>query len=76
LNPDVDSAVLDTIPEQIAGFLLQISHLSFYRIGAISKGNERSWAVTGRPLTFDMNILGTVTGYPVNNLGVVFRPGR
>jgi hypothetical protein len=66
LNPAVDDAVLDNIFEQIAGFLLQISQLCFHRIGAISKEKEGSWAVTGRPLTFDMNILGTVTGYPVD----------
>lgn len=42
LDPNVDDAVLDTVFEQIAGFLLQISQLSFPRIGATSKPNATS----------------------------------
>ncbi|KAK1763804.1 hypothetical protein QBC33DRAFT_596497 [Phialemonium atrogriseum] len=61
-------ATLDKVYEQIADYMLQISCLAFSRIGAISKddGESGTWTVTGRPLTFDMNILATSTGYPVD----------
>jgi hypothetical protein len=68
LNKDVDEATLDTIYEQIADYMLQMSRLSFSRIGAISRDTVEpgTWAVTGRPLTLHMNVLGTATGYPVD----------
>ncbi|SPQ27083.1 c40af038-2292-4be3-a2f3-cb5a643b4e80 [Thermothielavioides terrestris] len=69
LNPDLDEATLDTFYEQIAGYMLQLSRLSFPRIGAISRNDPAkpgAWAVTERPLTFNMNILGTTTGYPID----------
>ncbi|KAK4114335.1 hypothetical protein N656DRAFT_835974 [Canariomyces notabilis] len=68
LNKDVDEATLDTIYEQIADYMLQMSRLSFSRIGAISRDTLEpgTWAVTGRPLTLHMNVLGTATGYPVD----------
>lgn len=63
LDPNVDEANLDTIYEQIASFLLELSRLEFPRIGAISKdATSGEWAVTGRPLTYDMNEIVTTGG--------------
>ncbi|KID72035.1 uncharacterized protein G6M90_00g029280 [Metarhizium brunneum] len=65
LNPDIDSKALDTIYLQIASYTFQLSHLSFSRIGAISKDHDsNTWSVTKRPLTYNMNELATVSGCP------------
>jgi Phosphotransferase enzyme family len=67
LNPDIDDATLDTIYDQLADYMLQISQLDFPRIGAISKDHtSNTWSVTGRPLTYNMNELATSTGYPID----------
>jgi hypothetical protein len=67
LNPNIDNRMLDKIYYQIAGYVLQLSRLTFPRIGAISKDNATStWHVTGRPLTYNMNELATVASYPVD----------
>ncbi|UNI15503.1 hypothetical protein JDV02_002031 [Purpureocillium takamizusanense] len=65
LNPSIEDATLATIYRQIASYLLQLSRLSFNRIGAISKDGSK-WSVTKRPLTYNMNELATVAGYPQN----------
>lgn len=62
LDPSFDDAKLDKIYRQIADYLLQLSQLTFTRIGAISKEGS-SWSVTKRPLTYNMNELATVAGY-------------
>lgn len=67
LNPDIDNVVLDKIYFQIADYILQLSQLTFIRIGAISKDNaSNTWSVTKRPLTYNMNELASVAGYPDN----------
>jgi hypothetical protein len=65
LNPDIDNTILDKIYYQIADYMLQLSQSTFSRIGAISKDHaSNTWSVTGRPLTYNMNELATVAGYP------------
>ncbi|KAL2417785.1 hypothetical protein ABEF95_000272 [Exophiala dermatitidis] len=65
LDPNIDNALLDKVYRQIAGYMLQLSHLRFSQIGAISKdNNSNTWRVTARPLTYNMNELATVTGSP------------
>jgi hypothetical protein len=65
LNPNIDNTTLDKIYYQIADYMLQLSQLTFTRIGAISKDHaSNTWSVTGRPLTYNMNELATVAGYP------------
>ncbi|POR32977.1 Uncharacterized protein TPAR_06806 [Tolypocladium paradoxum] len=65
LNPDIDNAVLDKIYHQIADYILQLSQLTFTHIGAISRDRDsNTWSVTRRPLTYNMNELATVAGYP------------
>lgn len=67
LNPAMDEATLDTIYDQLAEYMLQISRLEFLSIGAISKHEtSRLWTVSGRPLTFNMNELATHAGYPAD----------
>lgn len=67
LNPAIEEATLDTIYDQLADYLLQLSRLEFPSIGAISKHvSSGAWAVTGRPLTYNMNELATMTGYPTD----------
>lgn len=68
LNPNIDNALLDNIYYQIARYLLQLSHLTFPKIGAISKDHtSNTWHVPNRPLTYNMNELITVSGYPIDN---------
>lgn len=68
LNTDTDNAVLDKIYPQIADYLLQLSQLTFPRIGAISEARDSptGWSVTKRPLTYNMNELASVTTYPTD----------
>ncbi|KAI9704074.1 MAG: hypothetical protein M1836_006935 [Candelina mexicana] len=67
LNPDIDNTILDFVYDQIAEYMLQLSELDFTKIGAISEDTaSNSWSVTGRPLTYNMNELATVSGYPID----------
>lgn len=67
LKPDIDDAILDTIYDQIADYMVQLSELDFTGIGAISEVHTSNvWSVTGRPLTYNMNELATVSGYPMD----------
>ncbi|KAL2023137.1 hypothetical protein VTK56DRAFT_3743 [Thermocarpiscus australiensis] len=66
LDPNIEDAVLDKIYPQIAHYMLQLSQLTFTRIGAVTKNRDsNTWEVTGRPLTYNMNELASVTFYPV-----------
>ena len=52
--------------------MLQLSQLTFPRIGAISKDRASdTWHVAGRPFTYNMNELATVAGYPVSRFPLV-----
>lgn len=65
LNPEIENNVLELIYHQIADYMLQISELTFPRIGAISIDDASNlWSVTRRPLTHNRNQLATVAGYP------------
>jgi hypothetical protein len=65
LNPNIDNTTLDKIYYQIAYYMFQLSQLTFASIGAISKDHASgAWHVAGRPLTYNMNELATVAGYP------------
>ncbi|KAJ5328690.1 hypothetical protein N7452_009080 [Penicillium brevicompactum] len=55
----------DKIYHQIAHYMFQLSHLTFSSIGAISMEHASgTWHVAGRPLTYNMNELVSVAGYP------------
>lgn len=65
LDPNIDNKTLDKIYHQIASYIFQLSQLTFSRIGAISKDHVSDvWHVAKRPLTYNMNELATVAGYP------------
>jgi hypothetical protein len=67
LNPDINDTTLDIVYDQIADYMVQLSELDFTGIGAISEDPaSNTWSVTGRPLTYNMNELATVSGYPIN----------
>lgn len=68
LNPDVDNEILDKIYRQISQYMIQLSQLTFPRIGAISKERASdTWHVARRPLTYNMNELATVASCPDRN---------
>ncbi|KAF2685632.1 phosphotransferase enzyme family protein-like protein [Lentithecium fluviatile CBS 122367] len=59
LATEVDDAKLDSVYEQLADYMLQLSQLQFSMIGT---------TVTDRPLTYNMNELQTVvSNYPTRN---------
>ncbi|KAI9844999.1 MAG: hypothetical protein M1837_005143 [Sclerophora amabilis] len=67
LNPDINDETLDIVYDQIADYMVQLSELDFTGIGAISEEPaSKTWSVTGRPLTYNMNELATVSGYPID----------
>ncbi|KAI9710765.1 MAG: hypothetical protein M1820_002598 [Bogoriella megaspora] len=77
LNPKIDMETLDTVFEQIAGFMLQLYQFDFPSIGSISKDSSNSWLVTGRPLTYTMNELATTAFYPVDKFATTpFKSSR
>jgi hypothetical protein len=55
LHPGIAEEKLVFVYEQIADILLQLSALTFDKIGAPIEAEPGVWAVTERPLTFDMN---------------------
>ena len=64
--------MLDKIYHQISHFTLQLSQLAFAKIGAISMDPISSvWHVTRRPLTYNMNEIVTVAGYPKGQFSTV-----
>ncbi|KAM5342110.1 hypothetical protein ACJ41O_015141 [Fusarium nematophilum] len=70
LDPDIDLEKLRKVYAQIADYILQLSRLPLPRIGAISNDSGQ-WAVTERPMTYDMNELVTDNGFPADK----FLPG-
>ncbi|KAH7317575.1 hypothetical protein BKA65DRAFT_569989 [Rhexocercosporidium sp. MPI-PUGE-AT-0058] len=69
LDPDIEEMKLDFVYDQIAEFMLQISRLEFPHIGAIAEddtASSPSWAVVEPPLTYDMNEVVTLAGYPAD----------
>lgn len=67
LDPNVNDTILDKVYHQIADYLLQISHLQFTRIGAVTKVSG-SYSVSKRPLTYNMNEIVTVGDFPTHHL--------
>lgn len=73
MNPDISSERLELVYSQMADILLQLSRHSFSEIGCISKANEDDefddrWVVKHRPLTFNMNELVQLGGFPTKSL--------
>ncbi len=55
LDPNISKTVLSNFYRKAARCLLQISRLSFDRIGSLSKNKDLTFSVTGRPLSKNMN---------------------
>lgn len=73
MNPDISSERLELVYRQMADILLQFSSHCFSEIGCISKANEDDefddkGVVKHRPLTFNMNELVQLGGFPAKLL--------
>ncbi|KAF2795268.1 phosphotransferase family protein [Melanomma pulvis-pyrius CBS 109.77] len=68
LDPAIAEDKLEFVYEQVADILLQLSKLTFDKIGAPIESEPDVWAVTERPLTFDMNELVQLGNCPQSKL--------
>ncbi|KAI9681529.1 MAG: hypothetical protein M1817_002813 [Caeruleum heppii] len=68
LDPDISETKLEKLYGQMADVLLQLAKLSFSEIGSLGERDDGSWAVTGRPLTFNMNELVQLANVPPSKL--------
>ncbi|KAI5462891.1 hypothetical protein BGZ63DRAFT_379977 [Mariannaea sp. PMI_226] len=79
LDPAIDQRTLRVVFSQIADYMYQLSQLRLPAIGTVTRNNNSSssptttlssfgnqWAITTRPMTYDMNELVTVTGFPAD----------
>ena len=69
LNPDVDEAALQNLWGKAASCLLQLSHLTFPRIGSLveveGEGNVKgSYSIAGRPITHNMTDMIRLANIP------------
>jgi hypothetical protein len=72
LDPDINEAKLNSIFEQLASLILELSRLEFPRIGAISKDEiSGEWTVTEPPLTYDMNEVVSFAGFPAEHFATI-----
>lgn len=54
LNPNIPEATLELIWGQVAQCLLQLSRITFPRIGSLVEVNDGAYKVAGRPITHNM----------------------
>ncbi|KAG7290674.1 hypothetical protein NEMBOFW57_000677 [Staphylotrichum longicolle] len=67
LNPAIEEATLDTIYDRLPIICSNSPGLNFPPLEPFPKMClQAPWAVTGRPLTYNMNELATMTGYPTD----------
>ena len=69
LNPDVDEAALQNLWGKAASCILQLSHLTFPRIGSLveveGEGNVKgSYSIAGRPITHNMTDMIRLANIP------------
>jgi aminoglycoside phosphotransferase (APT) family kinase protein len=64
LDPSISETVLSKFYENAALCLLQISRLSFDRIGSLSENDDNNFSVTGRPLSKNMNDMLQLANIP------------
>jgi hypothetical protein len=70
LNPSVDQAKLRKLYGQIADVLLQLSKLSFSKIGSLTQIDEHTRTVAARPLASNMNQIIQLGTLPRSKLPV------
>lgn len=69
LDPDISQERLEFVYGQMADIMLQVSKHSFAEVGCIDKANDDdTWIAKHRPLTFNMNDLTQLGGFPPNKL--------
>jgi aminoglycoside phosphotransferase (APT) family kinase protein len=68
LDPGIDEEKLVFVYEQIADILLQLSALTFDKIGTPLEVEPETWEVRHRPLTWDMNELVQLANCPPSEL--------
>jgi hypothetical protein len=65
LDPSLPSPVLETIWTKAATCLLQLSHLTFPRIGALEQdAASGAYRIAGRPLTYNMTAMTRLANIP------------
>ncbi|KAG4432201.1 hypothetical protein IFR05_012324 [Cadophora sp. M221] len=64
LDPNISKAVLSNFYGKAARCLLEISRLSFDRIGSLSEDGDDTFSVTGRPLSKNINDMLQLANIP------------
>ncbi|KAK0391426.1 hypothetical protein NLU13_0926 [Sarocladium strictum] len=64
LDPNVRTEKLEVLYRQMANIILQLSTLTFDRIGSLVQGEDGGFHVSGRPLTMNMNSILEFTEAP------------
>ncbi|TVY23230.1 hypothetical protein LHYA1_G008128 [Lachnellula hyalina] len=64
LDPNISETVLSNFYGKAARCLLQISRLSFDRIGSLSENDDNTFSITGRPLSKNMNDMLQLANIP------------
>ncbi|RDL33116.1 Uncharacterized protein BP5553_08555 [Venustampulla echinocandica] len=64
LDPNISETVLSNFYGKVARCLLQISRLSFDRIGSLSENGDNTFSITGRPLSKNMNDMLQLANIP------------
>ncbi|KAK2626189.1 hypothetical protein QTJ16_004451 [Diplocarpon rosae] len=64
LDPNISDNVLSEFYGKVARCLLQLSRLSFDRIGSLTENDDSTFSVTGRPLSKNMNDMLQLANIP------------
>lgn len=64
LDPNITEPKLEFLYGQMANILLQLSTLTFPRIGSLDEDADGQISVSGRPLTMNMNNVVEFTNIP------------
>ncbi|KAE8354815.1 phosphotransferase family protein [Aspergillus coremiiformis] len=70
LDPHIDSDRLEMLYGQLADILLQLSRVSFSRIGSLYQVDDFTWELTHRPLSINMNELIRLGTLPRSKLPI------
>ncbi|KAF5558995.1 kinase [Fusarium mexicanum] len=74
LDPNISNKKLEFLYAQMANILLQLSSLSFPRIGSLVEDEEGHISISGRPLMQNMNSILDLTGSPSSLLPAKDQP--
>lgn len=68
LDPKINDITLEFLYGQLVYILLQLSKISFPRIGSLTQVDDFTWEVSRRPLSMNMNGLVRLGGLPRSKL--------